>query len=147
MAARVTRAFAQDFPLQFFIVSDPELVEGRFKSAGHYEVSQLLHIRPDVIRLDRAGRVETTPLGRFAQNPDVLEATAEEGEAIIEVSLDVIGQEVEAFALEPGQERAPFAMEVMEPTRIAGDRANWLTLDANAYDRGSARVRQTFSDT
>jgi creatinine amidohydrolase len=94
---RVARAFAQDYPLQFFIASDPELVEGRFKGdhAGRYEVSQLLHIRPDVIRLDRADHVETTPFGRFAQNPDVLEATAEEGKAIVELSLDVIGQKVE----------------------------------------------------
>lgn len=95
------RIAAEEFTASFteiviHVVSDPELVKGRFEGdhAGLYEVSQLLYIRPDLVDLDRVGRVDTDELGRFAQNPDAGEATAAHGEAIIEASLDRIGEMV-----------------------------------------------------
>lgn len=89
--------FTASYPeITIHVVSDPELVERKFEGdhAGLYEVSQLLYIRPDLVDLDRVGRVATDELGRFAQNPDAGEATAAHGEAIIEASLDRIGEMV-----------------------------------------------------
>ncbi len=87
--------FTASFPdVTVHLFSDPELVAGRFEGdhAGRYEVSQLLHIRPELVDLGRAGRVETDELGRFAQNPDAHEATAAHGEAILEATLERIGE-------------------------------------------------------
>ncbi|WP_158693556.1 creatininase family protein [Neorhizobium alkalisoli] len=92
-------AFAEAFPIQHFVRTDPELVTGKFVGdhAGRYELSQLLAIRPDLVALDRAECVDTHPLGRFAQNPDVEEATAEEGRCILDTSLDTLRAATDAF--------------------------------------------------
>ena len=42
--------------------------------------------------MTRLDRVSTDPLGRFAQNPDAHEATAEYGEQIIETQIARIGE-------------------------------------------------------
>jgi creatinine amidohydrolase len=74
--------------------SDPELVRDTFPGdhAGRYEISQLLHIRPDLVDMTRLNRVSSDPLGRFAQNPDAHEATAEYGEQIVEAQIARIGE-------------------------------------------------------
>lgn len=97
----VGRAFAETFPIDLFICSDPELVTGQFigDHAGSYEVSQLLAIRPDLIDLSRAARVASDPLGGFAQNPDAVEASVEQGEAILEASLGTIKRALDGFKL------------------------------------------------
>ena len=66
-----TDIFAAQFPIEHFVRSDPELVQGQFNGdhAGRYELSQLLAIRPELVAMDRAGRIATDALGRFAQNP------------------------------------------------------------------------------
>lgn len=83
------------------IRSDPELVRDIFLGdhAGKYEISQLLHIRPDLVDMNRLDRVSTDPLGRFAQNPDADEATAEYGEQIIETQIARIGELVDQAGL------------------------------------------------
>lgn len=95
----VAEAFANAFPIQHFVRTDPELVAGKFTGdhAGRYELSQLLAIRPDLVALDRADRVGTDPLGRFAQNPDVIQATAEEGKRILDASIEALGTAVNGF--------------------------------------------------
>jgi creatinine amidohydrolase len=74
--------------------SDPELVRDTFPGdhAGRYELSQLLYIRPDLVDMARLDRVSSDPLGRFAQNPDAHEATAEYGRRIIETQIARIGE-------------------------------------------------------
>jgi creatinine amidohydrolase len=74
--------------------SDPELVRGIFPGdhAGRYELSQLLFIRPDLVDMTRLDRVSSSPLGRFAQNPDADGATAEYGEQVIETQIVRIGE-------------------------------------------------------
>jgi creatinine amidohydrolase len=127
----VADIFAAEFPLAHFVRSDPELVQGRFTGdhAGRYELSQLLHIRPDLVAMDRAGRVATDALGRFAQNPDVTEASAAEGRAIIDASIAAIGAAVQGFALN-AEEGAFIPMEAVEPVwqRILDRRPDWVTL-------------------
>jgi creatinine amidohydrolase len=127
----VAEAFAAQYPIAHFVRSDPELVAGRHKGdhAGRYELSQLLHIRPDLVAMDRAGWVASDPLGRFAQNADVAEASAEEGSAIIEDCIAAIGDAVRGFSLD--QPPGPFIpMQAMEPIwrEIAARRADWVTL-------------------
>ncbi|MCB8881187.1 creatininase family protein [Acidisoma cellulosilytica] len=127
----VAEAFAAHHPISHFVRSDPELVAGRYQGdhAGRYELSQLLHIRPDLVAMDRASWVTTDPLGRFAQNPDVTEATAAEGKAIVEASIAAIGDAVHGFALDRGPQ-AFLPMAAMEPiwAGIAARRADWVTL-------------------
>lgn len=130
----VAEVFAHHYPLAHFVRSDPELVAGRFTGdhAGRYELSQLLAIRPDLVAMDRAPRVTADPLGRFAQNPDVTEATAEEGRAILEASLTTIGDAVQKFALD---DVAPdfVPMTAMEPVwqEILAQRNRWMTLQGD----------------
>ena len=127
----VAKTFAQTYPIAHFVRSDPELVRGQFRGdhAGRYELSQLLAIRPDLVAMDRASRAASDPLGRFAQNPDVAEATAEEGRAILAASLVAIGDAVQSFPLD--MPSLPFIpMAEMEPLwqHIAGRRGAWVTL-------------------
>jgi len=128
----VARSFSAAFPFEYFIASDPELVDGLFQGdhAGRYEISQLLAIGEDFIALERAGRIATDALGRFAQNPDAIEATVQEGQAILEASLAHIGEVVKAFRLTV--EPADFIpMTELAPLwqAIDADRAHWRTAD------------------
>lgn len=127
----VAEAFAAVYPIAHFVRSDTELVAGKFVGdhAGRYELSQLLAIRPDLVDMSRARRAGESGLGRFAQNSDVAEASAEEGHAILEASLEVIAAAVRNFRFD--QRTAPFiAMEAMESVwqRILSRRAEWVTL-------------------
>ncbi|ACB96342.1 creatininase family protein [Beijerinckia indica] len=128
----VARHFSAAFPFEHFVASDPELVKGLFHGdhAGRYEISQLLVVSGDLIALERSGRVATDALGRFAQNPDAAEATVEEGRAILDASLEHIGQVVKAFhlAAEPA-DFVPMAALVPVWQAIDADRAHWCTAD------------------
>jgi creatinine amidohydrolase len=88
----VADAFSKAFEFDVFLRTDPELVKSTYVGdhAGRYEISQLLAIRPDLIDLQRVGRTRTDPLGRFAQNPDAAEASADLGRSILELSLSAI---------------------------------------------------------
>jgi len=90
----VADEFTKLVPVPIVIRSDPELVRDTFPGdhAGRYEISQLLYIRPDLVDMTRLARVSTDSLGRFAQNPDAHEATAEYGEQIIETQIARIGE-------------------------------------------------------
>ena len=125
--------FCSTYPeITVHVVSDPELVMGMFEGdhAGLYEVSQLLHIRPDLVDLDRVGRVETDELGRFAQNPNAGEATAAHGEAIIEAAIEAIGQMV-AGAAHRHPDLPTVSIEPCEAIwkRVEARAGEWVTLD------------------
>lgn len=127
----IAETFAAAYPIAHFVRSDPELVAGRFQGdhAGRYELSQLLAIRPYLVAMDRAARIDTDPLGRFAQNPDVTQASAEEGRLILEESLRTIGDAVSQFSL--NRQPLPFIpMAAIEPLwqQIAARRGEWVTL-------------------
>lgn len=127
----VAETFAETYPIAHFVRSDPELVAGQFQGdhAGRYELSQLLAIRPDLVAMERAGRSASDPLGRFAQNPDVTEATALEGRAILEASLAAIGAAVDGFHLgAPAPPFIPMADMPLLWQQILARRAEWTTL-------------------
>jgi creatinine amidohydrolase len=89
--------FMKYVPVQVWVRSDPELVEGLYEGdhAGKYELSQLMYIRPDLIDMS-AIRYEELPGygGRLAIGADALEAKAEWGKAIMEACLNRLCSEV-----------------------------------------------------
>lgn len=94
---RAAALFEQTFDLPVYVASDPELVEGRYVGdhAGAYEISQLLAIRPDLVALKRRFElVSDNELGRFAQGLDAVNASAEQGNAILDACLTTIGRVV-----------------------------------------------------
>ena len=126
----VADEFTRIAPVPVVVRSDPELVRGQFPGdhAGRYELSQLLYIRPDLVDLTRLDRVSSDPLGRFAQNPDAHEATAEYGREVIEAQIDGVGElTAEAGLGPPG---LPFlTFDDVEPAWAAVDaqRASWVS--------------------
>ncbi|WP_197076682.1 creatininase family protein [Hymenobacter terrenus] len=89
--------FSQHSGMTTMVFADNELVAGHYigDHAGSYEISQSLYLRPDTINLTAIGRPEAPDsLGRFAQGPDAAQATREQGQDIIEKSLDFLGEAV-----------------------------------------------------
>jgi creatinine amidohydrolase len=126
----VAEEFGRIVPVPVVVRSDPELVRGTFPGdhAGRYELSQLLYIRPDLVDLTRAGRVSTDPLGRFAQNPDAAEASADYGKQIIEFTIERIGELLDEAGTGPAE--IPFlSFEDVEPAWAAVERqrASWVS--------------------
>jgi creatinine amidohydrolase len=127
----VADLFARTFPLQHFVRTDPELVAGHFTGdhAGRYELSQLLAIRLDLVAMERADRITADPLGRFAQNPDVVLATADEGKAILEAALIAIGIAVRNFSFDNGEVTHITFDEMKTITsELHSRRDSWMTL-------------------
>ena len=127
----VAKEVMRDRPVRIITVSDPELVRDRYEAdhAGSYELSQLLHIRPDLVDLSRVDDVQTSPLGRFAQGIDGNEATADRGRLILEDSLTELHRLIDAA--QPFED----AVETLSIThaeevwqRIEGRRGDWCTL-------------------
>ena len=129
---RVACVFSAAYPFEVFACSDPELVEGYYQGdhAGFYEISQLLAIDPQLINLRRVDRVQSDPLGRFAQNPDAGEANAAAGRQMLDRALDRLGRVVADFSL-AARASAPIPMEAMPPlwAEIYAARAEWRTLN------------------
>ncbi len=126
----VAEEFMKLVDVPVVIRSDPELVRDTFRGdhAGRYELSQLLYIRPDLVDMTRLGRVDTDPLGRFAQNPDADLATAEYGERIIEAQIARIGELADEAGL--GAADRPFlSFDDVEPAWAAVERrrATWVS--------------------
>lgn len=129
----VAQAFKRAFPIDCFVCSDPELVEGLYEPdhAGRYEISQLLAIRPDLVDMTRVERTASDPLGRFAQNPDASAASATLGVEILEASLGSIGRALRTFTLEPPPDDEFIPMESLTAIwrSIVAGRSGWRTLN------------------
>jgi creatinine amidohydrolase len=126
----VAEEFTRIVPVPVVVRSDPELVRGAFPGdhAGRYELSQLLHIRPDLVDLTRLDRVSSDPLGRFAQNPDAHEATAEYGEQIVGAQIARIGELIDEAGLGP-PDLPVLTFDDVEPAWAAVDqqRPSWVS--------------------
>ncbi len=126
----VAEEFTKIVPVPVVVRSDPELVRGTFPGdhAGRYELSQLLYIRPDLVDMRRLDRVSSDPLGRFAQNPDAHEATAEYGRQVIEAQIGRVGElAAEAGLGPPG---LPFlSFDDVEPAwaAVLDRRPSWVS--------------------
>lgn len=123
----VAQAFAERFPIEHHVCVDPELVLGKYAGdhAGRTEVSQMMHIRPDLVRIERSDRARDPVYGRMAQHPDAVDARAELGEAILGEQLTALGAIVGAFRLDSDVSRH-LDMSEMDPI--------WGTLYARKHD-------------
>lgn len=127
----VAQAFAGWFPLEIFVCVDPELVAGEYVGdhAGKVEVSQMLAIRPELVRLDRADRAQNPRYGQMAQNADANQASPEFGREILEAELTALGHIVASFRLDTTIESF-ISLEDVQPVweQIALSRLEWRTL-------------------
>jgi creatinine amidohydrolase len=118
-------------PVRIITVGDPELARPDYTGdhAGRFELSQLLHIRPDLVDLDRLDDVGSSPLGRFAQGLDAEEATAEHGRNILEHSLTQLQRLIDLHQPLP-ESVEPLSIPATEEIwqRIALRRDEWSTL-------------------
>lgn len=123
--------FSEAFDFPTCIRTDPELVAGRFTGdhAGRYELSQLLAIRPDLVAMERADRAGSDPLGRFAQNPDVFEASAEEGREILELSLETLGTVVSELVPKVSTALLSLTETAFAWSTVTASTAQWATLN------------------
>jgi creatinine amidohydrolase len=131
----VGEEFMRDCPVAVIVASDPELVKDAYVGdhAGLYEISQLLHLRPDLVDLSQITRPRTPALGRFALNPDAGEASAARGQDILERSLLAIGGLIEAnrtALARPAPPYLPHGPAALIWERIAARRNDWVTLSA-----------------
>lgn len=131
------RHFAQVSDMQVRVFADPELVRGQFTGdhAGAYEISQLLHINPAMIDLSKHDRIhDADSLGRFAQGPDALDASATQGEAIMEACLVRLQQVVDAYsATASAAPRAFLSYDTIESVweQLKLDAPTWRTRQLN----------------
>lgn len=127
----VVEELAGNRPVQTVVVSDPELVVPEFPGdhAGRYELSQLMHVRPDLVDLDRVTDRDASPLGRFAQGDDAGDARAEYGRQILEASLDQLARRIEALGPHV-EEMAPLSLAETDEiwARITQRTDEWCTL-------------------
>ena len=126
----VAEEFSRSTAVPVIVRSDPELVRTTHPGdhAGRYELSQLLHIRPDLVDLDRLDRTTASPLGRLAQNPDAAGATADYGREIIEATLGSIERLVADAGVGPSD--PPWlAFDDVEPAwaRVVEQRRTWVS--------------------
>lgn len=118
------------------VTSDPELVRGVHAGdhAGRYELSQLMHVRPDLVDLSRV-REATSGSGRFAQGQDAGEATAERGQNILESSLEELARRLRE--LPPAMEAARFlglAETELAWEKVSARQHEWCTLQEGDPD-------------
>ena len=87
----VASAFMNKFSMRIEVRADPELVEDQYEGdhAGKYEISQLMHIRPDLIDMTKISKqFEEKSLGRFAIGIDADQASSQLGEKIIGLCIE-----------------------------------------------------------
>jgi creatinine amidohydrolase len=133
----VAEELIRDRPVQVITVSDPELARPAFAGdhAGRYELSQLLHIRPDLVDVDRTADAGSSHLGRFAQGADAAQASADHGREILELSLDELGRRLD-LARAAEYPVAPLSIEDTDRIwqRVLARRDQWCTLSERDPD-------------
>lgn len=127
----VAEELVKERPIRVIAVSDPELVTGRHKAdhAGRYELSQLMHIKPQLVDLERLNDASASPMGRFAQGRDGALASAEYGREILEDSLRELQRLINEQPL-PEADVEQLSIEATEAiwARIEARRDEWWTL-------------------
>lgn len=130
----VAAAFMRQVPVSCWVGSDPELVVGQYVGdhAGQYEISQLMHIRPDLVDVSLRRREEESGAGgRYALGATAPEATPELGERIVEASLAALAHIArDLLAAEPQAKAfAPIGYEETEAIwqHIWQGRSEWRT--------------------
>ncbi|MEW9698640.1 creatininase family protein [Paenibacillus sp. SI8] len=102
---RLTAALFQEaFGFEVQVFTDGELVADRYAGdhAGKYEISQLMHIRPDFVDLALCSLANHPGSdGTLAIGSDAMEASQEYGRQILEATLEQIGVHVSEMNYSP----------------------------------------------
>lgn len=129
---RVAETFAREVPVQLWVGSDSELVEGKFRGdhAGKYEISQLMYLRPELTDLSKL-RDESLG-GRLALGDDACEASSELGEKIIKDCLKSLVNIVQSLQKGLTADRNPVKINYEQTemlwAKIIDSRESWETL-------------------
>jgi creatinine amidohydrolase len=127
--------FMKYIPVNIWVRSDPELIEGLYTGdhAGKYEISQLMHIRPDLIDM-KAVSYEKNPEsgGRLALGSDADEANPELGKNIMEACLHALCSEVsqmkqEAVEITTKAENISYSMIEKIRIELLESSSEWIT--------------------
>lgn len=96
-------AFAERFDLRVVVTSDAELSSEPGDHAGRYELSALMHVRPDLVDLSLLDRWRDPGAGgRLALGDTARDATAEYGAVVMERALDALVALVAELDLDTG---------------------------------------------
>lgn len=102
---RVADAFTRRFGFAVEVRTDGELAHPHFHGdhAGRFEISELMHLRPELVDMDRLGTGPRVGLDQtlFAQGGDAHEASERTGAAIVACILDALEPLVQAIARTP----------------------------------------------
>ena len=139
---RVATVFMRHFPMRIEVRADPELVAGQYEGdhAGRYEISQLLHLRPDLVDTTKLNHPHVS-LGRFALGDDAPEASPELGEKIMNACVEEACQ----LALRLQATLAPEASG--SPISFAQTEALWREIDDQREHWATHRLHPNQSST
>jgi creatinine amidohydrolase len=119
---KITKLFMERVNMRIWYGTDFELTRGTFAGdhAGKYEISALMHLRPDLVDMSKK-RLESVPGagGRLAVGPDAEEASAEYGEQIVlacEAALARIASELHQHTkpANADEDFVPLSIELIE---------------------------------
>jgi creatinine amidohydrolase len=92
---RAAQLFMNQFPVRIWVGTDGDLVKGQFRPdhAGQFEISQLMHIDPSLICMERTADEQDPQYGgKFARADSSLDASATLGASINEACIARLGQ-------------------------------------------------------
>jgi creatinine amidohydrolase len=128
--------------MKVHVFNDVELTNGKYKGdhAGKYEISQMLYIAPQLVKMQRLDEWKKGELPtRFAQGEDASEASIELGKEIMEECLSGIHQilDEQTFQSPKPVQRTPMVYEQIEAIwkAIREDSINWRTNKINANQK------------
>lgn len=103
-------AFAERFDLRVIVMSDVDLSSEPGDHAGRYELSALMHVRPDLVDLDLLDRWRHPDAGgRLALGDTAAEASAEYGAIAMNSALGSLVELVRELDLSQSPAREPLA--------------------------------------
>lgn len=133
---RVSEVFSRQTGIQVWAASDPELVTGLYEGdhAGKYEISQLLHVRPDLVDQHRAVLAHAEGAGGpLAIGDDAHEADPELGEAIMLSCLQTLVTQAETMKEKIDREGRPICPNLVYEqveemwAEVWSGRSSWTT--------------------
>lgn len=137
----VSAEFAKYTSMNVWYGTDFDLSAGTYQGdhAGKYEISALMHIRPDLVDFDlRAYEQEPNAGGRFALADNATEATSEYGEQILQTCIRSLTLIIERLQLDKGKWKAGFDRV---PLTYAQVEEIWRSLLASGRDWSAMRPR------
>ena len=128
----VGELFEKQTGIRVIVKTDPELTNGKYTGdhAGKYEISQLLHLRPDLMKMERIENANTSELGKLAQGKDAHEATAEFGKEIMDIAHRHLGEIISQLTLDQNAKNPMINYHTVEKiwSDVVEKKDQWLTV-------------------